>query len=103
MDITWLFEKGKTFADFVAFLADFERHTIFESKLIGYLLEEFWRIDQDRIIFKLMIPYFMFMIIAQSFIISISAFGDEPRYFMKQAYIVILATLTLIFWFWQIC
>ena len=69
MDISWLFEKGKTFADFVAFLADFERHAIFESKLVGYLLEEFWKNDQKRIIKFLMIPYFIFMIIAQWFII----------------------------------
>ena len=73
MDISWLFENGKTFTTFVAFLADFERHSIFESKLVEYLLEEFWKDDQEKIIERLMIPYFFFMIIAQSFIISISA------------------------------
>ena len=102
MGISWLFEKGLTFADFVAFLADFERHSIFESKLVCYLLEEFWKDDQDKIIWKLMIPYFIFMIIAQSFIISISAYGEEPKDLMERAYIIILATLTLILWSLQI-
>ena len=49
-----------------------------------------------------MIPYFSFMIITLWFILSITSAGAEPREGMEQAKIVILATLTIILWFWQV-
>ena len=49
-----------------------------------------------------MIPYFSFMIITLWFILSITGAGAEPREGMEQAKIVILATLTIILWFWQV-
>ena len=72
-DISWLCKESKTFADFVAILTECKRNSIFESKLVSFLLDEFWKEDQERIIMKLMIPYFVYMIIAQWFIIFISA------------------------------
>ena len=49
-----------------------------------------------------MIPYFSFIIITLWFILSITNAGAEPREGMEQAKIVILATLTIILWFWQV-
>ena len=49
-----------------------------------------------------MIPYFIFMLIALWFIISITGAGAEPKEEMEQVKIVILATLTLILWSWQL-
>ena len=49
-----------------------------------------------------MIPYFTYMIIALWFILSITGAGAEPKEGMEQAKNVILATLTLIFWSWQL-
>ena len=49
-----------------------------------------------------MIPYFTFMIIALWFILSSTGAGAEPKEGMEQAKNVILATLTLILWSWQV-
>ena len=49
-----------------------------------------------------MIPYFIFMLIALWFIISITGAGADPKEGMEQVKIVILATLTLILWSWQL-
>ena len=49
-----------------------------------------------------MIPYFIFMIITQWFIISISAIGDEPKEGLMRAKIIILASSTLVLWSYQI-
>ena len=49
-----------------------------------------------------MVPYFSFMIITLWFILSITVAGAEPKEGMEQAKIVILSTLTIILWFWQV-
>ena len=98
LDISWLFKEGNTFASLVAFLAVSERNAIFESKLVNYLLNEFWKTEQNKIIMYLMIPYFIYMIIAQWFIILISTYGDEPKEGMERAGVIILASSTLLLW-----
>ena len=49
-----------------------------------------------------MIPYFTYMLIAQSFLFVISGLGSEPREGMDHVKVVILAGLTLILWFDQV-
>ena len=49
-----------------------------------------------------MIPYFTFMIITLWFILSITGAGAEPKEDLEQFKIALLASFTLILWFWQV-
>ena len=101
IDIAWLFRDEQTFIDLVEPISKCERNAVFESVFVVNLLDMFWDQYKDRLIKKLLIPYFAYAGTAVV-LICISVNANEDRDTQDHILIATLSAASLAQWTYQL-
>mmetsp|Transcript_24220 Transcript_24220/g.32474 ORF Transcript_24220/g.32474 Transcript_24220/m.32474 type:complete len:122 (-) Transcript_24220:131-496(-) len=62
LNIDWLTADGNTFVDFVKILRKSSSDKIYQTDLLDVLLNEFWQENFDKILYGLLVPWFVYML-----------------------------------------
>ena len=72
IDIQWLYKDNKTFVDLVSAITHCERNAVFESSFVLNLLNQFWPENRNKITYKFLIPYYLYMFTNITFLYNVS-------------------------------
>ena len=67
VNLTWMFEKGKSFLDFVKILHESKRSEIFASELVKSLQEHFWQENFSVVLYLWFLPFVVYFFTNISF------------------------------------
>ena len=67
LSLAWLFRGGTNFMGLVKILNDSDNHTIFATRFVDALLNQFWGKYQKKLIYRMLLPFLAYFLSSISF------------------------------------